>query len=343
MLPVARHLARDRPFSLLFIYARAAPDAAEEGDRLLLVLPLQALSAGPRFPCRRNATAVYEHSFLSYPLIHRDAAALAVDALLHWHCRRTQIPVLSIQGLPAHSATAEALVAGCQRWSLRHSLHAEYLRPVIRRRATVADQMAAVSKSTRKKSATSFKKLKQLGAVTVRHYGNECERTSLAERFLEVEFRGWKGHLGSALNCTAAGRAFFTELVNQADADLRLFWVRLASSRRDQAAASTETKATPPRSARVRSTSAAELREGDLKAKQGLADAGYRPEESPHFRARARARARARLLRNEPAVRADWRAWTGSNMSDSTSTVRASSWWRGRSSQVRESVRTRPR
>ncbi len=227
LIPAYRHLAAGDPFSLLFIYGQPGHKHHHGHGKLLLVMPIQSRRATVRFPCRKASTNVYKHSYLSYPLIRDDAADVAVASLLSWFRKTSPSPVLMICGLPDHTATATVLVEGCMRHKTHFLLHGEYLRSTIIRRDSAARHLQSLPKDMRRNAGKLLKKLETLGRVSILHYGNDCDRLALAERFMQLESSGWKGRKGSALASAVADRGFFLDLVKSADENMSLFFTEI--------------------------------------------------------------------------------------------------------------------
>ncbi len=219
VLPAVRRLEPDLQPVLL-----AARDA---GGRLVAIGVFRDRGASLRIPVRHLGAFRSRHSYLSGWLLDREHAAAAMDAL---------VALLVRGGLPWHGVVFPYAPADeGQRLMLEASARAgghwfEFAR---RTRATLDVSAAgepaieALSSSRRKTLRRKRRQLEDAGPVEWRlRSGSDLGRC--VDRFLRLEDAGWKGQEGGSLLSTAAGEAFFREMIAGLAGEGRAFFTELS-------------------------------------------------------------------------------------------------------------------
>ena len=201
--------------------------ARDDEERLVAIGVFRDRRPSLRIPVRHLGAFRSRHSYLSGWLLDRGHAAAAMDAF---------VALLTSGGLPWHGVVFPyapsdeghrlMLEAGARaggRWF-------EYAR---RTRATLDVSSAgepaieALSSSRRKTLRRKRRQLEDAGPVEWRL----CSGSDLGrciDRFLRLEDAGWKGQEGGSLLSTAAGEAFFREMIAGLAGEGRAFFTELS-------------------------------------------------------------------------------------------------------------------
>ena len=207
-LPLVAHMA---PRRLVVLAVWGPGDAA--GRRLLGVCPL--MSAG--LPFRRLAASwTHELCALAAPLLDRDHAAAALDAILAWlarfwpECGAWLIPALVADGL-----TARLIASLAERTGRRIQYFADGRRAVLRASADEPAGLEAVSGRKAKELRRQRRRLSGRGVLAYASAtSGEALRTAI-EDFLALERQGWKGRRGTALLQRPGQAAFIRAMTDR--------------------------------------------------------------------------------------------------------------------------------
>lgn len=206
-LPLLSHMPSDRATELWIV---------ERGAALVGLIAL-----GPaRFGRHRLAyTWQSLHACLGFPLLHRDHAAAALDALLdRLPADRPRLAGLVLQTVPSDGPTARLVHELAAVRGLTLIERDAFSRPVFRPH-TPAGRATLSPKSNLDTSRlrTSRRRLERQGALTHTVTQGPAELATAAREFLTLEARGWKGRARTALACEDASGAFAAAFIAALD------------------------------------------------------------------------------------------------------------------------------
>ena len=189
------------------------------------------------FPLERNATyrglplpslRMWQHKycFLCTPLVSRTHAQSTLRCFLTWlasnsaHCE-----VMSLQGMRADGAFADALKQALNDFKRPHFEEARYARALLEVSGGLdgsAYLESALSKKKTKEYRRLAQRLSEQGSMQFERLLPGAAVQPWLDEFLALEASGWKGREGSAFASTPADRSYFNEIVTQAHAQSRL-------------------------------------------------------------------------------------------------------------------------
>ena len=203
-LPLLNHAAPRR----LVVLAVWGP-----GDALLAVCPL--VSAGVPFG-RLAASWTHELCALAAPILDRDHAAAALDAILAWMARcRPDYGAWLIPALVADGPTARLIASLAERTDRRVHCFADGRRAVLRASADEPAGLAAVSGRKAKELRRQRRRLSDRGVLAYASATSGEKLRTAAEDFLGLERQGWKGRRGTALLQRPGQAAFMRTMIDQ--------------------------------------------------------------------------------------------------------------------------------
>jgi CelD/BcsL family acetyltransferase involved in cellulose biosynthesis len=161
-------------------------------------------------PVRMLAAPVYEHCYLSTPVIDRNCLDETIEAMLDAIDDDPQLPkIVALDMMATDGATYNALARALARRDSEPRVFAQLQRPKL---ASDLDGKAYLEKaqsgSSRKKLRQHRRKLAEKGdltSVVATQPGAVCRAL---EEFLAMEASGWKGRQGTALQSSKADAAF---------------------------------------------------------------------------------------------------------------------------------------
>lgn len=132
--------------------------------------------------------------------------------------RQANAPVaFTIASMPADSAACRGLRAACRALRLPITTEAAFERALLE---TNLDANAYWEQNVRAKKRKELRRqwarLDETGRVDVASLAADGDVTPWINDFLDIEQRGWKGRAGSALACSSATRAYFSDVIGAA-------------------------------------------------------------------------------------------------------------------------------
>lgn len=224
LLPALRNLAIAGEVRVLLILDKDALDAAEL--TLCGLFPLQTLPLG--------GCALWDHSyqFDATPLVREDCFNQAIVALLEWvfdsGARYLRCPMFDVNSLVGRAFHAQAL-----RLELAMHTSKNFHRAVFKP-AESADVFlrANLSVSTRKNLLRLRRRLADQDELTLERLGADDKLDEWIGEFLNLEERGWKGELGTAMSMQRESAEFFRQMLTACHREGKLLMLRLKSGGR---------------------------------------------------------------------------------------------------------------
>lgn len=206
-----RHMRLPGAFCGVFAYRVTA-----DGSRTLIAFaPFVRVVKGPRgwLPSYRLLT--YVHCNLSTPLIDRDHADEALDALLDWMDRAPDgVRLFGLYTIAGDGPVATVLYARLAARGQPHITEISHDRAFLRVGESAASYLAqAIGAKKRKELGRQRRRLEERGTLTLTEARGGAEAADWMSRFLVLEAKGWKGRRGVAFNRTAEGRQYFAEFM----------------------------------------------------------------------------------------------------------------------------------
>jgi len=218
-----RQVGNVAPFHVVFVYGRE-----DGGDRMVACAPFSLLAPTSGRPAATLASFASPYSYLSGVLLDRDHAAAALSAIWDWVERPKQPWQLVMLRLMNNRSPTWALLQkeldrrGRERWVKDRSPRA-----VLKRASSFEAHIARWSTSRRKGYRQNRRRLERLGTVEVVVHRDLVAVPDLAERFMDLEARGWKGQGGTAMAQLPSASAYFTQVTKASDEQGRLFFIEL--------------------------------------------------------------------------------------------------------------------
>lgn len=215
LLPALRHLG-GHDVRVLLVYLTGDP---RHGAPLLCgLMPLRRHRPAPRVPFEVLEPWVHPYCFFGIPLLRRGHEVETLEAMFSW-ARRDRFGAMAIRftQVSGDGPFARALAEVCRRGDRGTHLLEEYSRAVI---APVGDAEAYLRGSLGGRHAKGYRRRKrrlaELGEVEQRMLTSDGDVGPWAEMFLALERKGWKGRLGTAMDCAQPDAAFFRDLCHGA-------------------------------------------------------------------------------------------------------------------------------
>jgi CelD/BcsL family acetyltransferase involved in cellulose biosynthesis len=222
MLATLRHHALES-YLVVFVYRADAG-----GERLVTVAPFSCNRPTLKIPFTVLSGFASPHGYLSHPLLDRDDADDALEALWEWIEQPTQPwQMIFFQGVSEASPFLPRLKSLLEKRGRRFLSKRMFMRPMLGRYESFDAYLASLSPTRRKNYRRRWKQLMNDGTVDVVLHRNLDQAGDLAERFLQLEQRSWKGLHGTAMACEPEDTGFFREMVENGGRTGNLFFVEL--------------------------------------------------------------------------------------------------------------------
>lgn len=218
MGPLLRHRAGEHPLRIALVW---------KDDELVACAPFAILPPTVRTPLPALSTVVTEHGSPLHPVLHREHVEGALRALWDW-IEGSEHPwqLVLLDRVSAASRFWAALAPELARRDAPVWVREVHGRPMLARHASFDAYLATLPSSRRKGYRRRLRALERAGA-TFHLHRDLSEVPDLAERFMQLEARSWKGTSGTALLASPADRAFFTDAVQRFAGERGLFFVEL--------------------------------------------------------------------------------------------------------------------
>jgi hypothetical protein len=174
---------------------------------------------------------------LGTPLLHRDAAEPALSAWLDYLLHDAALPALLLMPyVRADAPFAAVLDAALERRGCAAADFDRYRRALLAPEARRAGYLRhAIARKQRKELDRKWRRMQELGPVTVLHADDSIAIATALEDFFRLEASGWKGRAGTAADQIAGIRQFMSRAVNDLAVEKRAEVYRLCVA--DQAIA----------------------------------------------------------------------------------------------------------
>lgn len=164
------------------------------------------------------STLVSPHGYLSHPVLDRDFAGEAFRALWDWldepsHPWR----IVLFDQLPDRSPIWKLVREEAGNRKRRIWLKYATSRAMLRRVDSFETYLTSLGRKRRRSFTRRWRRLEADYGSQARLHRNRVSNPELAERFMKLEAKSWKGEEGTALASTAAGRGFFEEIIDTFD------------------------------------------------------------------------------------------------------------------------------
>lgn len=218
MAPLLRHQGGAHPLRIALVW---------RGDALVACAPFALLPPTLRTPLVALSTVVTTHGAPLHPVVHREHVEVALRTLWDWvESREHPWQLVLLDRVSAASRLWAALATELARRDAPFWVREVHGRPMLARHTSFDAYLTTLPASRRKGYRRRLRALERAGA-TFHLHRDLSEVPDLAERFMQLEARSWKGSSGTALLATAADRAFFTDAVTRFAHDRALFFVEL--------------------------------------------------------------------------------------------------------------------
>ncbi|MGA0596426.1 GNAT family N-acetyltransferase [Enterovirga sp. CN4-39] len=193
------------------------------GERLIGFLPVQRsrFRYGLPWSVELGAQNLFQPS--GTPLIHRDHAARALDAILSVRTAASGLaPHLLLPNIRLDGPVAGLIRARAGATGSRAEFIGSLSRPILRRRDEAAEEYLARSVAPKRlrELRRTQRRLSEQGAVAFRHVTEPGEFRAALEDFLRIEHSGWKGEAATAFlsqpETAAFARAAFAGRIGDA-------------------------------------------------------------------------------------------------------------------------------
>lgn len=210
VLPALQHL--DRQSEVVALLVERIASGSRELVGLGLFTPINRVQ---RFPMPFLRTYRSRHSYLGGPLLDRDAAAPAAQALLEFlRSSRSCWHGMEVSHLPGDGATRKALHAAALTIRASWRERCRFERAMLVPNAVGEQHLNSVLTPGRLKDLRRRRRrLDELGSVRWRALAGEDVNQACIDRFLHLEHRGWKGANGSSLMSRPQDEQFFRKMI----------------------------------------------------------------------------------------------------------------------------------
>lgn len=224
VLPALLHLDPGASIVLAWIERSVGGVTALQGVGVFRRSPGTRVFPWPHLSAYQSA-----HTYLGGLLIDRDNVLSVVESLQRFLSRRSNV----WQGLEMPKVdlgAAGGLADVVQTLCRQRGLPAQLLGPQERSMLTIADCGEDLLRETLGKKLNEInrcmRRLGEQGGVTW-HCLREDLPAESVEAFLRLEHLGWKGESGTSMRSTAAGEAFFRDMVARFDREGRALFTEL--------------------------------------------------------------------------------------------------------------------
>jgi CelD/BcsL family acetyltransferase involved in cellulose biosynthesis len=214
LLPALRHFAPrtdDVEVLLVLDHGRDAPEVVG-------VVPLQTVKRFRGLPLRFATVWQHPQCYLCTPLMERGLEEHCWSAILDWMSQsRGRGSLLEMADLSADGPVFRALIEVVQRRKRRAHISGLYTRSLLEIGADAdAYFNAYVKRGDWSNWQRKRRRLDETGEVRLEHLSRRDDLDQWLKAFLELEQSGWKGRQHSAINCSAADRAYYAEVTREA-------------------------------------------------------------------------------------------------------------------------------
>lgn len=224
LMSTLRHFNGDNRFYVVFVYDNRDP--AER--RLVGCAPFSLLPATIKTGTPVLSTFLGPHSYLSHPLLDREEPRSALRAIWDWVERPGQPwNLVRLRHMGEGSVTWGLIRDELRRRGRDHWVKSQFARAMLPRHDSFDAFLSTLPSSRRKTLRQRWRRLEKLGRVSVDVHRSLDSSPDLAERFMDLEAKSWKGDAGTALRNVPASRAFFTEITHSAGRERRLLFVEV--------------------------------------------------------------------------------------------------------------------
>ena len=191
-------------------------------DRLAGLVPIERRRFHPLVPQAVWRPVAHDYAFCSVPLIDRERADAAVDALLRWVRANGSVP-LDLVDLPVDEPITPLLHAHLRRQHMPRLVHNPRDRAACRPGASAEAYLAgALRKKRRKELARQYRRLGEHGRLECRRLAPGEDVHGWVEQFVALEAAGWKGRNGTAIAARSSHHHLFERLVEDFHAKGRI-------------------------------------------------------------------------------------------------------------------------
>jgi hypothetical protein len=225
LLPALEEYAGGKDLRLVLVWIR---EPGVSATKLGAFFPLERLARFRGLPLRHLALWQHLQCFLCTPLVHRDHARACLTAFLDWLSGTPDGGMIEWPDIGSDGPFLELLTSILDETGRpRHCLQRQERALLLPR----ADGEAYLRESLPGKSRKEFRRLERRLADTAPveyvELGPDEDAAPWIEAFLALEASGWRGRAGTALDCTDAGRRFFTRVAEGAARRGRLMMMGL--------------------------------------------------------------------------------------------------------------------
>lgn len=200
-------------------------DIADAGGRTIALAPIRPTRLGRLIPA--VSVWVHPHGPLGTPLL--DAATIdeaAAGLIRFMDGDRPGRAILEFPYLPLAGPVADALRHQAEIAGRPVAVLAAHRRAMLKRAHPDATAfLQTISTKKRRELSRQFRRLGDLGTVTIEHVTDPTRHASALEDFFALEASGWKGKRGTALTLRPREKAFAKAAV--AGADTAIHAIRL--------------------------------------------------------------------------------------------------------------------
>lgn len=230
LLPALEHLKAERRFALVFLLR--SPGLTEQPGLVIDgCFPLFEPVACALSPLSVARMVRHRYCFSVAPLLRSGYEGEVMRAFLRWlHEQRRRYPLLLLRDAPAAGQMADALRSALHAEGRRFHEGAHWQRALMRLDEDAERYLErALSAKDRKEYRRRYNRLAELGDLRTRELQPQGEDLpAWLASFVELEGKGWKGALQSALGSHPASRRYFEEVASAAYARGQLMMLELS-------------------------------------------------------------------------------------------------------------------
>ena len=223
LIPALRYNNPENTILVVFIY-----EITQAINTLVGIAAFNVIKPSFKMPCRMLSTDVTSHSYLATPLIDRKHALQTIETLWQWMEESSQPwRIINIQKLPNESRTWQLMESVFERLKRNSYKTVLYERPILLRYKSFDDYLKRLPRKRRKEYGRLSRKLERAGKIEVLLHLESDNPIKLANRFMDLERKSWKGTIGSALIKKQDDVAFFREIMLNFGKSRKIFMVEL--------------------------------------------------------------------------------------------------------------------
>jgi len=208
LLSALDQMGRGRLFCVLLVYRQA---------EMIGFFPFWPALKGPRGMIRAYQSFTHLNCYLATPLVHRAHAATTIDGLLDWLDRAPDgARLMGLYKIAGDTGFATLLQERLQARRQPHFIEGSHERAFFEPAATAEAYLErALSAKKRKEYRRQRRRLEELGALSFTTVTGDDDAVAWADRFMDMEMRGWKGRGRAALDAIPGGRNYFRAAVGE--------------------------------------------------------------------------------------------------------------------------------